>query len=73
MARSLALVLIAVASFAVARADDGDDADDFISRGTLWAAKKEYDKAIEDFTEAIRLSMRPARKPSSAMARRQCR
>jgi tetratricopeptide (TPR) repeat protein len=38
-----------------APADDPKDAAGFYHRGTAWLDKKEYDKAIKDFDEAVRL------------------
>jgi tetratricopeptide (TPR) repeat protein len=35
---------------------NADDAADFVNRGNEWKRKGEYDKAIADYTEAIRLN-----------------
>ena len=32
----------------------------YVSRGGIWSLKKEHDKAITDFTEAIRLDPKDA-------------
>src|SRR5215470_2695496 len=51
MFRLMALATILILAAPVA----ANDADDYSNRGLKWLSKNEYDKAIADFTEALKL------------------
>jgi Tfp pilus assembly protein PilF len=67
--RVITVVLLAFAmcpAATAARADEPKDANGYLERGRLWYQKAEWDKAINDFTEVIRLDP----KSSAAVERR---
>jgi tetratricopeptide (TPR) repeat protein len=49
------LLTACLVAFVPSGSADAKDAADFINSGKAWTLKKEYDKAIKDFDEAIRL------------------
>ena len=60
---SLAFVVL-VAMFVLAYVNQGAARNGYVNRGEAWQHKKEYDKAIADYTEAIRLN--PTMHPSTS-------